>query len=146
MDPLDQLIPIEQVLGQEMKWLDVVRIASVTPKNRDPEFASSVVWLIHNGYIPRMSDHQYHRGNLVLPTSWVKGDFYQSTDYWEHLGLSGYEARYDYCSLRGDDLDQDLPSWQATTQLLGMIKKPKTTLLIVDLVFKLTSQWFDITV
>ena len=85
MDPLDQRIPIEQVLGpnlgQEKKWLDrhldVVKILSVTLKDRNPVFATNVVWLIHNGYIPPMSDHQYQRGNLVLPTSWVKGDFYQ---------------------------------------------------------------------
>ena len=57
--------------------------------------------------------------------------------------MSGYEARYDYCSLRGDDPDQYLPSWEATTQLLGM--KPKTIRCIVDLVFKLTSEWFDMT-
>ena len=123
MAPLGQRIPIEQVLGQEKKWLDVVRVASVTPKDKDPVFATSTVWLIHNRHIPRMSDHQYHWGNLVLPVHWVKGYFYQSTDYWEYLGLSGYEARHFYCSLR-DNLDQDLPSWEATTELLGM--KPET--------------------
>ena len=64
MDPFDQRIPIEQVLGQEKKWLDVMRVASVAPKDKDPVFATSVVWLIHNGYIPRMSDRQYHWGNL----------------------------------------------------------------------------------
>ena len=107
MAPLGQRIPIEQVLGQEKKWLDVVRVASVTPKDKDPVFATSTVWLIHNRHIPRMSDHQYHWGNLVLPVHWVKGYFYQSTDYWEYLGLSGYEARYDYC--RGKETYQTIP-------------------------------------
>ena len=136
MDPLDQRNTIEQLLEQEKKCLDVVRIASVTPKDKDPVFATSVAWLIHNGYIPRMSDHQ--RGKLVLPVHWVQGYLYQSTDYCEYLGLSGYDARHDYCSLRGDDLDQDLPSWEAKTELLGM--KPKTIQRIVGLVFKLISE------
>ena len=50
MDPLDQRIPIEQVLEQEKKWVDAVKLASVTPKDRDPVFANNVVWWIHNGY------------------------------------------------------------------------------------------------
>ena len=81
MDPLDQRIPVEQVLGREKTWMDVVKIARVTQKDRNPVFATNVVWLIHNGYIPRMSDHQYQRGNLVLPTGWAKGGSYQSTDH-----------------------------------------------------------------
>ena len=80
MDPFDQRIPIEQVLGQEKKWLDVVKIASVPQKDRNHLFATNVVWLIHNGYIPSMSDHQCQRGKLqvVLPQGWAKGNFYQS--------------------------------------------------------------------
>ena len=62
IDPLDQRNTIEKLLEQEKKWLDVSRIASVTPKDKDPVFATSVVWLIYNGYIPRMSDHRYHLG------------------------------------------------------------------------------------
>ena len=73
------------------------------------------------------------------------GDFYLSNDHWEPLGLSGHDAKHVYCSSRGDNLEQDLPSWEATTQLLGMIKKPKTTQLIIDLVFKLTAELFDMT-
>ena len=76
MDPLDQRISIEQVLGQEKKWMDAVKLASVTQKDRDPVFANNVVWLIHNGYIPPMSDHQYEQGRLVLPPAWAKSDFY----------------------------------------------------------------------
>ena len=72
MDPLDQRIPIEQVLGQEKKWLDAVKLASVIQKDRDPVFANNVVWLIHNGYIPRMSDQQYQLGSRVLPPGWQR--------------------------------------------------------------------------
>ena len=43
MDPLDQRIAIEQVLGQEKKWADAVKLASVTPKERNPVFANKVV-------------------------------------------------------------------------------------------------------
>ena len=62
--------------------------------------------------------------------------------------MSWYNARYTYCSLRGDrggDLEHDLPSWEATVQLLKLIKKPKTTQLIIDLIFKVTTEWFDMT-
>ena len=30
------------------------------------------------------------------------------------MGLTGYNALYDDCSLRGDNLEYDLPSWKAT--------------------------------
>ena len=66
MDPLDPRVNIEQLLEQERKWMDGVKIACVIPKERDPVFATSVVWLIGQGYIPEISDHQYQNGELVL--------------------------------------------------------------------------------
>ena len=57
MDFLDQQNTIDQLLLQEEKWLDVLRVASVTPKDKDPVFGTSVVWLIYNGYIPRITNH-----------------------------------------------------------------------------------------
>ena len=61
------------------------------------------------------------------------------------FGLTGYDTLHTYCLLRGDDLEHDLPSWDATAQLLKLIKKPKTTQLIIDLMFKVTTEWFDVT-
>ena len=104
MDPYDQSIPIEKVLGQEKKWTDAVKLATVVIQDRDPVSASSIVWLIYNGYVPMIRDHSYQQGRFALPTTWAKGDFYQATRHWESLGLSGYNAQYDYCSLRGDNL------------------------------------------
>ena len=59
--------------------------------------------------------------------------------------MTGYNARHTYCSLRGDDLEHDLPSWEATAKLLKLIKKPKTTQQIIDLMFKVTTECFDMT-
>ena len=134
-DLLDQRNSIETLLEPEKKLLDVLRVACVTPKNKDPVFATSAVCLIGHGYIPQMRDHGYHRGKLVLPVTWVKGDFYQANEYWEAIVLTSYDARHEYCSLRGDDLDQDLPSWEATTELMTM--RTKTLHRIFDLILKL---------
>ena len=82
---------------------------------------------------------------MELPDKWTKGDFYQATRHWEYLGLSGYNTDYDYCSMRGDDLEDDLPSWEATDQLLRLTKKPKTTKRLLDLIFKTSTEWFDMT-
>ena len=54
MDPYDQSIPIEKVLGQEKKWMDAVKLASVAVKDKDPVSTSNVAWLIYNGYVPRI--------------------------------------------------------------------------------------------
>ena len=110
MDPHDQSIPIEKVSGQEKKWMDAVKLASVTVKDKDPVSASNVAWLIYNGYVPRIRDDSYQKGRLELQQTLSKGDFYQSTDHWEMLGLTRYNALHTYCSLRGDDLENDLPS------------------------------------
>ena len=139
MDPYDQCILIEKVFGQENKWTDAVKLASVNAKDKDPVSASNVAWLIYYGYVPRIGDHTYQQGKLELPKTWTKGDFYQETRHWESLGLSGYNAYHVYCSLRGDNLEHDLPSWEATAQLLRLIKKPKTTQRILDLMFKITT-------
>ena len=99
-----------------------MKLAIVAIKDRDPVSASSVAWLIFNGYVPRIRDHSYQQGRLELPPTWAKGDFYQATRHWESLGLSGYNAQYYYCSLRGDNQEHDLPSWEAMTQLLKLSK------------------------
>ena len=56
MDPLDTRITIELVLKQERIWMDILRTACVTPKEKDPVFATVVVLLIKNGYIPQIED------------------------------------------------------------------------------------------
>ena len=48
MDSYNQSIPIERVLGQEEKWTDPVKLASIAVKNKDPVTASNVAWLIYN--------------------------------------------------------------------------------------------------
>ena len=93
MDPYDKSIPIEKVLGQEKKWTDAVKLASVTVKDKDPVSASNAAWLIYNGYVPRIRDHSYQQRRLELPQTWSEGDFYQATKHWESLGLSGYNAQ-----------------------------------------------------
>ena len=145
MDPYNTGISIDKVLIQEKKWIDAINTASVTVKDNDPVSASCVAWVISNGYVPRINDHGYQGGRLKLPDTWEKGDFYQAAEHWEALGLSGYNAQYTYCSLRGDDLERDLPSWEATTQLLSFTSKPKTTKRILELMFKITTKWFDMT-
>ena len=145
IDPYDTKISIDKVLIQEKKWLDAINTASVTVKDKDPVSASCVAWVISNGYVPRISDHGYQGVRLTLPDTWKKGDFYQATKLWEALGLSGYNAQYTYCSLKGDDLERDLSSWEATTQLLSLTSKPKTTKRILELMFKITTEWFDMT-
>ena len=111
MDPHDQSIPIEKVSGQEKKWMDAVKLASVAVKDKDPVSASNVAWLIYNGYVPRIRDDSYQKVRLELQQTLSKVDIYQATKHWESLGLSGYNAQHDYCLLRGDDLEHDLPSW-----------------------------------
>ena len=132
MDPYDQSIPIEKILGQEKKWIYALNLVSVNVQDRAPVSASNVAWLIYNGHVPKIGNHTYQQGRLELSKTWSMGDFYQATKHWESLGLSGYNAQYDYCSLRGDDLEHDLSSWEATAQLLKLIKKPKTTQRILD--------------
>ena len=85
MDPYDTRISIDKVLLQEKKWLDAINTASVTVKDKDPVSASCVAWVISNGYVPRMNDHEYQGGRLKLPDTWEKGDFYQATKHWEAL-------------------------------------------------------------
>ena len=38
--------------------------------------------------------------------------------------------------MRGDDLEDDLSSWEATDQLVRLTKKPKTNNRFLDLIFK----------
>ena len=59
MDPYDQSIPIEKILGQEKKWIDALNLVSVNVKDRDPVSASIVAWLFYNGYVPRIGNHIY---------------------------------------------------------------------------------------
>ena len=75
MDQYDTRISIDKVLLQEKKWLDAINTASVTVKDKDPVSARIVAWVISNGYVPRISDHECQGGRLKLPDTWEKGYF-----------------------------------------------------------------------
>jgi hypothetical protein len=128
---------MEIVIEQERKLRDTLRVASVTLKGRDPISATSGVWLVETGYIPMYEDHIFHDCELVLP-DWNMGWFYH---HWEQLGLEGYQSRHRYCSIRGDDIQHDPVAWEATHKL--MLLKTKTLHRIIDLIFKLAGEQFD---
>ena len=67
MGPYDTKISIDKVLLQEKKWLDAINTASVTVKDKDPVSASCVAWVISNGYVPRISDHECQKEDLSSP-------------------------------------------------------------------------------
>ncbi len=92
MDQLDSRITMEMVIEQEKKLTDILRVASVTVKGRDPISATSVVWLVESGYIPHFGDHIFQEGELVLP-DWNMGCFYCQTYHWEQLGLEGHQSQ-----------------------------------------------------
>ena len=98
MDPLDQSILIEKILGQEKKWKDAISLVSVHVLDKESLSASSVLWMIYNGYIPNKDDNSYKNRRMELLDKWTKGDFYQATRHWEYLGLPGYNTDYDFCS------------------------------------------------
>ena len=68
--------PIEKILGQEKKWKDAISLVSVHVRDKDPVSASSVVWMIYNGYVPKKDNYTYKNGRMELPDKWTKGDFY----------------------------------------------------------------------
>ena len=80
-------------------------------------------------------------GNFAEKSGKTAEKFGVSIEYWEAMGLTGYDARHEYCSLQGHDLDQDSPLWEATTDLMTM--RTKTLHRVIDLSFKLTSELFD---
>jgi hypothetical protein len=140
MDLLDSSITLEMVIKQERKFRDTLRVASKLVKEKDPISASCVVWLTENGYIPEYRDHIYHEGELVLP-NWNMECFYCQTYHWEQFGLEGYQSQHRYCSLRGGDIQNDPTAWGATHKL--MLLKNKTLHQIIDLVFKIAGEQFD---
>ena len=87
MDPLDQSIPIEKILGQEKKWKEALSLVSVHVRDKDPVSASSVVWMIYNGYIPKKDDYSYKNTRMELPGTWNKGDFLPSHQALGVLGI-----------------------------------------------------------
>jgi hypothetical protein len=107
---------------------------------RDPISATSEAWLTQNGYIPEFSDHVYHEGELALQ-DWNMGCFYIQTYHWEQLGLEGYQSQHRYCSMRGDDIQNDPVTWEATNNQMRL----KTIALhwIIELIFKLTGEQYD---
>ncbi len=134
MGPLNSKISLEMVIEQVRKLRDTLRVESVTVKGKDAISATCVVWLTENGWTPEFRDHVYHEGELVLP-DWNMGCFYRQTYRCEQLGLEGYQFQYRYCSLRGEDIQNDPVSWEATNNFMKL--KTKTLHRIIDLIFNL---------
>ena len=71
MDLLDSRINIELIIKQDKKVMDILRVASVPVKGKDPVFATSVVW-ISSWIDPQFEDQEFHEGELVL-INWRMG-------------------------------------------------------------------------
>jgi hypothetical protein len=125
--------------GHQAKLRDTLRVAGVTVKGRDPISATSVVWMMENGYIPEFRDHQYHGGELVLP-DWNMGWYYRQTS----LGAIGTRRISIAIQILLPE-GRGYPEWPC---IMGSNKnlvrlKTKTLHRIIDLIFKLAGEPFD---
>ncbi len=70
MDQLDTRNMVEHFLEQFRKWMDVLRTACITPKEREQVLCTFVGWLICNGYTRRLKITATIRENWY---SWIGG-------------------------------------------------------------------------
>lgn len=46
------------------------------------------------------------------------GHFYIASGHYKRMGLEGYQKAVTYCSIRGEDFENDLQAWEATSKLI----------------------------
>ena len=73
--------------------------------------------------------------------NWRMGDIYRQTFHWEEMRLEGYQSQHKYCLMRGDNISNAPLAWEASNKRMKL--KPKTFHRIIDLIFKLTGELFD---
>jgi hypothetical protein len=89
MDLHDSRITLNMVIKQEWRLIDILKVANVTAKGKDPISATLVVLV----------------GERVL-LGWNMGCFYRQTYHWEALWLEGYQVQHQNCDLREDDIQK----------------------------------------
>jgi hypothetical protein len=67
-----------------------------------------------------LSDEFLYEGTTSILKDWKQGDFYMTSRHWEREGMPPYTYEIDYCSMTGEDLENDPQAWEATEKLIEM--------------------------
>jgi hypothetical protein len=115
------------VLERETRFLDKVKLMSLQEGRKTTFCVAPFAWLLQHGYIARSNEFVFEGTTFkLILNNWNQGDFYMTSRHWERAGMPPYQAypyEIDYCSMTGEDLENDLQAWEATH--LGV--RPKKT-------------------
>ena len=89
--------------------------------------AAPFAWLLQHGYIAR-SNEFFFEGTTSILKNWKQGDFYMASRHGERDGMPPYHYEIDYCSMTGEDLENDPQAWEATGKIIEVDPAKLTSL------------------
>ena len=100
----------------------VIRFKEKARKKRQDEhrrliYCKATAWMIYNGYLPRNQEWSLGPDGRELP-SWKPGDLYLNSRHLERQGMPPFPKYLEYCNIFGMDLEQDVDSWELTSEFL----------------------------
>ncbi len=113
-DPLDQRIPLVQVIETQVRLLDRLKPMSLQGENKETVYIGSVLWLAMNGHIPRYDEMNKKKGEKLLE-GWRQGHLYKASRHWEREGMPTFPRELQYCCMKGQDLEEDDEALEATS-------------------------------
>jgi len=130
------------VLERETRFLDQVKLMSLQEGRKTTFCVAPFAWLLQNGYIARSNEFVFEGTTLILK-NWIQGDFYMGSRHWERAGMPPYPYEIDYCSMIGEDIENDPQAWEAIEKLMEV--DPAKLTRIVKVIFEKAGEFFDMT-
>ncbi len=113
IDPMDTGTKLTAILDRETRFLDQIKLMSLQEGRKTTLCVAPFVWLLQHGIIA-LSNEFVFEGTTSILKNWKQGDFYMASRHGERDGMPPYHYEIDYCSMTGEDLENDPKAWEAT--------------------------------
>ena len=123
IDPLDTKIPLTIVIEKETQLFDRLWQMSLLDDNRKLIYISPFIWIVWSGYIPTDVDLKKNRKDDPYLVGWLYKHLYARSKDWERQGMPSFPRHIEYCSMTGQDLENDHQAWEGAPKFYDIERK-----------------------
>jgi hypothetical protein len=106
---------------------------SLLDDNRKFTYISPFIWIVWSGFIQTEVELKKKKKDDTHLVGWLYKDLYMRSKDWERQGMPSFPRQIEYCSMTGQDLENDQHAREETSKFYDIEQKQWTR--IVQMIF-----------
>ncbi len=120
IDPMNPRIPLTMMIENETQLFDLLWQMSLSDDDNKFIFSSPTVWTVCRGFILTKIDLKKKRKDNPYLQGWLYKDLYMRLKDWERQGTPSLPRHIEYCSMMGQDLENEQQAWEETSKFYAI--------------------------